>query len=34
MWRDVGAEVAYLQVLDPSDLEHIELLGKELAPLL
>jgi F420-dependent oxidoreductase-like protein len=33
-WRDVGAEVAYLQVLDPSDLEHIELLGKELAPLL
>ena len=33
-WRDVGAETAYLQLLDPSDLEHIELLGSELAPLL
>jgi F420-dependent oxidoreductase-like protein len=33
-WRDVGAECAYLQLLDPSDLEHIELLGSELAPLL
>jgi F420-dependent oxidoreductase-like protein len=34
MWRDLGADVAYLQLLDPSDLEHIELLGRELAPLI
>jgi alkanesulfonate monooxygenase len=33
-WRDAGAQGAYLQVLDPSDLEHIELLGSEVAPLL
>jgi F420-dependent oxidoreductase-like protein len=30
-WRDAGAEVAYLQVLDPSDLDHIELLGGAIA---
>jgi F420-dependent oxidoreductase-like protein len=34
MWRDVGAECAYLQLLDPGDLEHIELLGSAVAPLL
>jgi F420-dependent oxidoreductase-like protein len=33
-WRDAGAECAYLQVLDPKDLEHIELLGSAVAPLL
>jgi F420-dependent oxidoreductase-like protein len=32
-WRDAGAEVAYLQLLDPRDLEHIALLGRALAPL-
>ena len=32
-WGAVGAEVAYLQLLDPSDLDHIELLGGAVAPL-
>jgi len=32
-WGAAGAEVAYLQLLDPSDLDHIELLGGALAPL-
>jgi F420-dependent oxidoreductase-like protein len=32
-WGDAGAETAYLQLLDPSDLDHIELLGSALAPL-
>jgi alkanesulfonate monooxygenase SsuD/methylene tetrahydromethanopterin reductase-like flavin-dependent oxidoreductase (luciferase family) len=32
-WRAVGAEVAYLQLLDPLDLDHIEYLGSALAPL-
>ncbi|HEV3212963.1 MAG TPA: LLM class F420-dependent oxidoreductase [Acidimicrobiales bacterium] len=32
-WRDAGAELAYLQLLDPSDLDHIELLGSALLPL-
>jgi F420-dependent oxidoreductase-like protein len=31
-WRDAGAEVAYLQLLDPTDLDHIELLGSAVAP--
>jgi F420-dependent oxidoreductase-like protein len=31
-WRDAGAQVAYLQLLDPSDLGHIELLGSAVAP--
>ncbi|HEV3328763.1 MAG TPA: LLM class F420-dependent oxidoreductase [Acidimicrobiales bacterium] len=31
-WRDAGAQVAYLQLLDPSDLDHIELLGSAVAP--
>ncbi len=33
-WGDAGAEVAYLQILDMNDLEHIELIGREVAPLL
>ena len=33
-WRDAGAEVAYLQVLDQSDLDHVRLIGREVAPLL
>ena len=33
-WRDAGAQVAYLQLLDPSDLDHIELLGSAVAPTL
>jgi len=33
-WRDAGAAVAYLQLLDPTDLDHIELLGAALPPLL
>ena len=33
-WRDAGAEVAYLQVLDQTDLDHVRLIGREVAPLL
>jgi F420-dependent oxidoreductase-like protein len=33
-WRDAGAEAAYLQLLDPGDLDHIELLGSAVATLL
>jgi F420-dependent oxidoreductase-like protein len=32
-WRQVGAQVAYLQLLDPRDLAHLELLGSLLVPL-
>jgi F420-dependent oxidoreductase-like protein len=31
-WRDAGAAVAYLQLIDATDLEHIELLGSTVAP--
>jgi F420-dependent oxidoreductase-like protein len=31
-YRELGAEVAYLQVVDMSDLDHIALLGKEVLP--
>ena len=31
-WADAGAETAYLQVLDLSDLDHVRLLGREVAP--
>jgi F420-dependent oxidoreductase-like protein len=31
-WRDAGAERIYLQVLDLSDLEHLELVAAEVAP--
>ena len=33
-WRDAGAETAYLQVLDQKDLDHVRLIGREVAPLL
>lgn len=31
-WADAGAERAYLQVLDLSDLDHLELIAAEVAP--
>jgi F420-dependent oxidoreductase-like protein len=31
-WRDAGAERMYLQVLDLSDLEHLELVAADVAP--
>jgi F420-dependent oxidoreductase-like protein len=31
-WRDAGAERMYLQVLDLSDLDHLELVAAEVAP--
>jgi F420-dependent oxidoreductase-like protein len=31
-WADAGAERAYLQVLDLSDLEHLDLIAAEVAP--
>jgi F420-dependent oxidoreductase-like protein len=31
-WGEAGAEVAYLQVLDLSDLDHVRLLGREVRP--
>ena len=31
-WRDAGAERIYLQVLDLSDLEHLELVAAEVVP--
>ena len=33
-WRDAGAERAYIQILDQSDLDHVRLIGREVAPLL
>jgi len=33
-WRDAGAERAYLQILDMGDLDHVRLIGREVAPLL
>lgn len=33
-WRDGGAERMYLQVLDLSDLDHLDLVANEVAPLL
>lgn len=32
-WEEAGAETAYLQVLDLSDLDHLRLLAREVAPL-
>lgn len=32
-WRDAGASTAYLQILDQSDLDHVRLIGREVAPL-
>jgi F420-dependent oxidoreductase-like protein len=31
-WGEAGAEVAYLQMLDLSDLDHIRLIGREVRP--
>lgn len=31
-WRAVGASVAYLQLLDSRDLDHLELLAAEVLP--
>jgi alkanesulfonate monooxygenase len=33
-WADAGARRAYLQVLDLSDLDHVELIGREVLPAL
>ncbi len=33
-WRDAGAERLYLQVLDLDDLDHLDLIAAEVAPLL
>jgi F420-dependent oxidoreductase-like protein len=33
-WRDAGAERIYLQVLDLDDLDHLDLIATEVAPLL
>ncbi|MHB1534073.1 MAG: LLM class F420-dependent oxidoreductase [Acidimicrobiales bacterium] len=33
-YRDAGADTAYLQVLDLSDLDQVRLIGREVAPLL
>ncbi len=33
-WRDAGAERLYLQVLDLDDLDHLDLIATEVAPLL
>lgn len=33
-WRDAGAERIYLQVLDLSDLDHLDLIATEVTPLL
>ena len=33
-WRQAGAEVAYLQILDLDDLDHVRLIAREVAPLL
>ena len=33
-WADAGAETAYLQILDLSDLDHLRLIGREVLPAL
>ena len=33
-WRDAGAQRIYLQVLDLADLDHLDLIATEVAPLL
>jgi F420-dependent oxidoreductase-like protein len=33
-WAEAGASTAYLQILDLSDLDHVRLIGREVAPLL
>jgi alkanesulfonate monooxygenase SsuD/methylene tetrahydromethanopterin reductase-like flavin-dependent oxidoreductase (luciferase family) len=31
-WVDVGAECVYLQILDLADVDHLRLIGREVAP--
>jgi F420-dependent oxidoreductase-like protein len=31
-WAEIGVDRFYLQILDPTDLDHIELLGREVLP--
>lgn len=33
-WRDAGAQRLYLQILDLADLDHLDLIAAEVAPLL
>jgi F420-dependent oxidoreductase-like protein len=33
-WAEAGAEVAYLQILDLTDLDHLRLIGREVLPVL
>jgi alkanesulfonate monooxygenase len=33
-WGSAGAAVAYLQVFDMKDLDHVRLIGREVGPLL
>jgi F420-dependent oxidoreductase-like protein len=33
-WAEAGAELAYLQILDLSDLDHLRLIGREVLPAL
>ncbi len=33
-WRDAGASRLYLQVLDLTDLDHLDIVASEVAPLL
>jgi F420-dependent oxidoreductase-like protein len=33
-WAEAGAEVAYLQILDLTDLDHLRLIGREVLPAL
>ncbi len=33
-WADAGAERIYLQILDLADLDHLDLVAAEVAPLL
>jgi F420-dependent oxidoreductase-like protein len=33
-WAETGAEVAYLQILDLTDLDHLRLIGREVLPAL
>ena len=33
-WGSAGAVTAYLQILDMSDLDHVRLIAREVAPLL
>jgi alkanesulfonate monooxygenase SsuD/methylene tetrahydromethanopterin reductase-like flavin-dependent oxidoreductase (luciferase family) len=32
-WAEAGAEVAYLQILDLTDLDHLRLIAREVLPM-